>query len=146
MENAAQIITAIAAQLKQASELSTVADELAVQLAQLRGTGSSDGREVTVTVDHQGIPLDIVVRDEALGYDGGQVSAMVLTATERAIEDVKEQAEPLRAAMLQPHAMPPMQTDLSDKIHELYTRIEEFDRATGGGRGGSATPDEGGRA
>ena len=72
MESAAQIITTIAAQLAQATQLSAVADELGAAIARLRGVGSSDEREVTVTVDHHGIPLDITVRDAALSFDGAR--------------------------------------------------------------------------
>ena len=53
---------------------------------------------------------------------------MVLTATQRAIEDVQVQAEPIRAAMLQPHTATPMRQDLGDRIQELYDRIEEFEK------------------
>lgn len=139
MESAAQIISAISAQLLQANRLSDVAEELGARIAQLRGVGESEEREVTVTVNHHGIPVDIAVHDEALVYDGGQISAMVLDATRRAIEDVQVQAEPIRAAMLQPHTAKPMRTDLSDRIQELYDRIEDFERGT------SAADDEGER-
>ncbi|MEV7694594.1 YbaB/EbfC family nucleoid-associated protein [Microbacterium sp. NPDC089189] len=132
--DAAQIITTIAAQLSQATQLSAVADELAGQIAQLRGVGSSEDREVTVTVDHHGIPVDITVHDAALASDGQQVGAMVLAATQRAIEDVQAQAEPIRAAMLQPHTAVPMREDLGDRIQELLTRVEDLERGVPGDR------------
>jgi DNA-binding protein YbaB len=128
VETAAQIITAITAQLAQAAQLSAVAEEVGSEIAQLQGVGSSDEREVTVTVDHHGIPLDITVHDEALSFDGARVSAMVLAATQRAIEDVQAKAEPLRMALLQPHTAAPMRQDLGDRIQELYERIEDFER------------------
>ena len=130
METAAQIITAITAQLAQAAQLSAVAEEVGAEIARLRGVGSSDEHEVTVTVDHHGIPLDIAVHEDAMSSDGAQVSAMVLAATRRAIEDVQAKAEPLRMAMLQPHTAMPMRQDLGDRIQELYERIEEFERGT----------------
>jgi hypothetical protein len=70
------------------------------------------------------------VHDDALAYDGAQVSAMVLEATQRAIRDVQEKAEPLRLALLQPHTATPMREDLGDRIQELYERIEEYERGT----------------
>lgn len=130
METAAQIITAITAQLAQAAQLSAVAEEVGAEIARLQGVGSSEEGGVTVTVDHHGIPLDITVHDDALAYDGAQVSAMVLEATQRAIRDVQEKAEPLRLALLQPHTATPMREDLGDRIQELYERIEEYERGT----------------
>ncbi|WDG18473.1 YbaB/EbfC family nucleoid-associated protein [Microbacterium sp. Clip185] len=138
METAAQIITAITAQLAQAAQLSAVAEEVGAEIARLQGVGSSEEGEVTVTVDHHGIPLDITVHDEALAYDGAQVSAMVLDATQRAIQDVQEKAEPLRLALLQPHTATPMREDLGDRIQELYDRIEEYERGTASGQDAAA--------
>ena len=151
METAAQIITAITAQLAQAAQLSAVAEEVGSEIAQLQGVGSSDDNEVTVTVDHHGIPLDITVHDEALAFDGGQVSAMVLAATQRAIEDVQAKGEPLRMALLQPHTATPMRQDLGERLQELYDRVEAFERGTrsdadGSDADGSGDDDKGERA
>lgn len=143
MEDAAQILTAIAAQMERAKEMSNVAQELAGELAKLRGVGASDDREVVVTVDHQGIVLDIRVNDEALAAGGERIAAMVMTATSRAIEDVQAQAAPLQAAILQPD-LPPMRTDLGDKLDELYDLAQEIDARTR--RADGAAPSEEGRS
>lgn len=130
MEDVAHLITTIAAQLERAAGLSAVAEELSAEIATLRGTGSSDDDEATVTVDHQGLVLDVVLAEEAVvDADGESVSGWVLAATSRAIEDLQRQAAPLRAAMLQPD-LPPMRTDLSERIDELYDLIERAEAAT----------------
>jgi DNA-binding protein YbaB len=129
MEDVAHLITTIAAQLERAAGLSAVAEELSAEIATLRGTGSSDDDEATVTVD-QGLVLDVVLAEEAVvDADGESVSGWVLAATSRAIEDLQRQAAPLRAAMLQPD-LPPMRTDLSERIDELYDLIERAEAAT----------------
>ncbi len=103
MDDAAQMLLAIAGQLERAQELSNVAEELSGELATLTGIGRSDEDGATVTVDHQGIVIDVAFSDAIRDADGPTVSEWVMSATTRAIEDLQNQAEPIRAAILQPH-------------------------------------------
>lgn len=144
MEDAAQILMGIAAQLERATELSNVAEALSGELAKLRGVGHSDDDEATVTVDHQGIVIDVALSEAISDADGRTVSAWVLTATARAIEDVQRQAEPIRAAILQPHLQAP-RTDFSQRIDELYDEIQRRDGQSAPGDSGRDGFEEGKR-
>lgn len=138
MDDAAQMLIAIAGQLERAKELSHVAQELSGELAMLRGVGRSDDGGATVTVDHQGIVIDVVLSDAISSADGPTVSDWVLSATARAIEDLQRQAEPLRAAILQPHLQAPT-VDFSQRIDELFERVQRLDAeasADGGAKDG----------
>ena len=137
METAGEILTAIGAQLQRAAALSDVVTGLEEQFARLRGIGSSEHDEATVTVDHHGIVLDVRLSEAALDHTGPEIAAFVLDATRRAIADVQEQGEPLRAAVLQPH-MTAFDTTLGDRLDAL------FERLTGPG-GPASMPTEGDR-
>jgi len=128
MESAADILVAIGAQLQRAQEISTVAERLSDELAGLRGVGETDDGEASVTVDHNGLIFDVALSDAALTEGGPHAASLVMQAMNRAIEDVQRKGQPLRDAVLQPHASPPMRTDLGDKLDELYDRIEQIDR------------------
>jgi DNA-binding protein YbaB len=132
MQSAAEILTAIAAQLQRASTMSTVVKELAGELAQLRGVGRTDDDEATVTVDYHGIVVDLRLGDAVVDLDGPTVSQRVLEATRRAIDDLHRQGEPIRAAILQPHTAAGFDTTLGDKLDELYAQIETVERRAGG--------------
>ena len=122
MESAGEILTAISAQLQRASALSRTIEELGEQFARLRGIGSSENDEATVTVDHHGIVLDVRLSDAALALTGAEIADAVLEAMRRAIADLQEQGEPLRAAVLQPHK-PDFDTTLGDRLDALYDTI-----------------------
>ncbi|QAY59229.1 YbaB/EbfC family DNA-binding protein [Microbacterium protaetiae] len=130
MESAADILMAIGAQLQRAQEVSVVAERLSDELARLRGVGETDEGEVSVTVDHNGLILDVALNDDALAQGGPHAAALVMQAMHRAIEDVQRKGQPLRDAILQPHLTPPLRTDLGDKLDELYDRIDRIDRRT----------------
>lgn len=129
MDDAAQMLLAIAGQLERAQELSNVAEELSGELATLTGIGRSDGDGATVTVDHQGIVIDVAFSDAIRDADGPTVSKWVMSATALAIEDLQKQAEPIRAAILQPHLAAPT-VDFSDRIDELFERVRRLDAET----------------
>jgi len=129
MDDAAQMLLAIAGQLERAQELSNVAEELSGELVTLTGMGRSDEDGATVTVDHQGIVIDVVFSDAIRDADGPTVSEWVMSATTRAIEDLQKQAEPIRAAILQPHLVAPA-VDFSARIDELFERVQRLDAET----------------
>lgn len=129
MDDAAQMLLAIAGQLERAQELSNVAEELSGELATLTGIGRSDEDGAAVTVDHQGIVIDVAFSDAIRDADGPTVSEWVMSATTRAIEDVQKQAEPIRAAILQPHLAAPA-VDFSARIDELFERVQRLDAET----------------
>ncbi|MBS1905725.1 MAG: hypothetical protein JST33_03970 [Actinobacteria bacterium] len=130
MDSAAQILAEIAGELQRATELSSVAGQLADELAQLRGIGVSDDESARVTVDRNGIVIDVALTDKALAHGGEHASALVREATSRAIEHVQIQAQPIRDAILQPHLTAP-RADLGGKLAQ---REAEYAQATARGR------------
>lgn len=129
MNDAAQMLIAIAGQLEEAKELSDVAENLSGELAALTGVGSSEDDEATVTVDHQGIVTGVTLSAGVSRSDGRSIAEAILTATERAIDDVKRQAEPLQAAILQPY-LPQQTVDFSAQLDELFRRVQAVDGIT----------------
>ncbi|WP_460772899.1 YbaB/EbfC family nucleoid-associated protein [Microbacterium sp. GXF7504] len=122
MDTAGELLTAIGAQLQRAVALSDAVTELGAQFANLRGIGRTDDGEATVTVDQHGIVLDVRLSDDVVDHTGEEIAGFVLEATRRAIADVQEQGEPLRAAVLQPHVTS-FDTTLGDRLDALYDRV-----------------------
>jgi DNA-binding protein YbaB len=107
----------LAAALRQSERAQQVADEV----ARLRGSARTPDGAVQVDVDHHGFVLDVRLTERAkeLGTDG--LAQTVLSTTQGAIADVQRQAAPLQAAL----AGPPV--DLTDT-----TMLDELDAALRG--------------
>ena len=128
MAETGQILDALSAQLQRVAALAHAAEALRDRLDELRGDGRSEDRDVTASVDHRGMVLDLSFSDSALDAGPDHLAVAVTQAVEDAIRDVRRQAEPLRREILPKDASTGYDTSLGEQLDALYERVERQTR------------------
>ena len=109
----------IAENLAAAQVISDQAKQVVAQLNDVTGTARSERGEVVATVDHRGILKDIVFAPSAMSLPPATVARMITETTSAAIEDVRQQAQPIRAQLVVDPRSITSQDDIVGQLEDL---------------------------